>query len=148
MKYLYTQSDYIQAITRELNKRETTYPKMIAKMIKNGALKTDIDEQTVIMEGRCIALKQIKNMIRNEWGTEVSKEWLFDELIREYKMRVKCYPRFVMFKRITQQTADAETSVWKELCIWFSDHFMGVQEPEMFFYISVRPNRGRKKQLL
>mgnify|MGYP001585182071 CR=1 FL=1 len=65
MKYLYTQSDYIQAITRELNKRETTYPKMIAKMIKNGALKTDIDEQTVIMEGRCIALKQIKNMIQH-----------------------------------------------------------------------------------
>lgn len=55
----------------------------------------------------------------------------FSELIREYKMRVKYYPRWIWIDRsrsgprMTQKTADYELAVWRELCIYYAETFLG-----------------------
>lgn len=125
MKYQYTTADYIAAIEREQAKRATTYPKIIAKMIKNGE---DVTIKTLEMQYAKELLIGVHYIIEDSLDSmfiDVIKMEMLNELIREYKMRRKCYPRFVIFKRMTYETAEYEKWIWRELCIYFAETYQG-----------------------
>ena len=138
IKYNFGINDYAHAVSRELHKREKAYSKMLIKKKKQGYTDIDLLNLSVVLNKQSDALKVVHALLRGEtiWllkGELVFSELLFTELIREYKMRVKCYPRFVKFyKSITQETADYELAVWKELCVYFSQVYMLKDEPETF----------------
>lgn len=126
MTYQYTEDEYAQAITREMGKRATTYPKIIAKKYKQSMPVHEIAQLELIMDCQNLALAGVKNIL--DYGApsiEISMDWLLEELIREYRERKRCYPRWVGFyKMMTAEAAAYELAVWEELCIWFADAFM------------------------
>lgn len=125
-KYEYDIRDYLNAIYREKDKRDKTYPKMIAKMEKRGDHVLDVAAQCSILGCQFSQLDAVRKlMLYNDPVTIEEKSGMLNELIREYKMRRKCYPRFVMFKRMTPETAEYEMGLWRELCIYFADIYIG-----------------------
>lgn len=121
---------YIKAIEREQAKRATTYPKMIAKRQKQGGMPLDeIIEMQRQMNIQNARLDQTLVIIKNNISIDASSaiEYL-DELMREFKMRVRYYPRLIFFKRLDQTTADYEISTWKSLCGWFAKEYVGIDE--------------------
>lgn len=126
MKYLYTTADYIAAIEREQAKRATTYPKIIKKMEKNGADESEIKKVFNAQIHQSAILSFGLDTIRGIYSPETTTYYsIHHEFIREYKMRRKCYPRFIYFQRMTQETADYELAVWRELTIYFAETFPG-----------------------
>ena len=121
----YTVSDYLDTITRELQKRGTTYPKIIAKKIKQGVdqdnINTIIHKQTIQVS----RLEWIKTVIR-EIDTLDNQSALcyMEELNRELKMRKKYYPRLIYFKRITPEVAKYEIDVWAALTNFFYEKYL------------------------
>ncbi len=121
----YTVSDYLDTITRELQKRATTYPKIIAKKIKQGVdqdnINTIIHQQTI----QVCRLEWIKTVIR-EIDTLDNQSALcyMEELNRELKMRKKYYPRLIYFKRITPEVAQYEIDVWAALTNFFYEKYL------------------------
>lgn len=121
-----TISDYITAIGRELAKRATTYPKIIAKKAKQGMPAAELAALWEAQVRQVDILTTIRLLILS--GPDEVEEWthptyareLGDELRREMKMRKKVYPRMVFFKRIDQTIADYETAVWQSLCGWWA----------------------------
>ena len=121
----YTVSDYLDTITRELQKRATTYPKIIAKKIKQGVdqdnINTIIHQQTIQVS----RLEWIKTVIR-EIDTLDNQSALcyMEELNRELKMRKKYYLRLIYFKRITPEVAKYEIDVWAALTNFFYEKYL------------------------
>ena len=116
---MYTTNDYLSAIEREYAKRTTTYPKLIAKADKEGK---PYDERQAMIEAQAHQQKRLldaSHFFRQGFAPTVTPriiQEVCDELRREYKMRQRLYPRFVFFKRMTQDTATSETRLWLALC--------------------------------
>jgi hypothetical protein len=151
MKYKFDRNDYARAVTRELQKREKAYPKIIIKKQKQGADAAELNDFIHILDGNSYALRILLELLHNDL-TELESllygygDWIFVELIREYKMRIRCYPRFVTFyKSMTQETSDYELSVWKELCLYFCEFYLFKDDPEGYFNEAIKPIRRRKK---
>ncbi len=126
MKYEYTNSDYLASIDRELAKRAVTYPKILQKMIKNDVDFHLYDNEIAKQSGQVRKLRNARHLFESfiDCAQEFKQE-CFDELLREYKMRRKCYARFVMFKRMTQDEAMYEKYLWRELTIYFAETYLG-----------------------
>ena len=125
----FTTANYLDAIDREIKKRETAYPKMILKSDKNGLPDAEtqelIDALGIQLSRLEFAGQIIMEPDRGYLNKEVSTE-ILAELTREYKMRKKCYPRWVALRRMDATTAECELAVWKEMCFWFADKFLGL----------------------
>ena len=125
MSYKYTIPDYIAAIEREQAKRATTYPKILKKMERKDVEFTIYDLEIKKQFNQNQSLNTVLDALKTgvcKSHVQVSLAAL--ELEREYKMRKRCYPRFIYFKRITQETADYEMAIWSELFIYFVESFL------------------------
>lgn len=129
MKAQFTTDDYLQAIQREQQKRATTYPKIIQKMRKHGAELIEVVTRQRKMNYQNELLNAvwwILNGYQEEY-TQVQKNDILLELIREFKMRKSYYPRLIYLDRhrkrprMTQETADYELAVWESLTRWFAN---------------------------
>lgn len=123
----YTIDDYLNAIRREISKRISTYPNIIQKKEKKGVDKLEIFEEIAIQQRQLIKLIQIEYLFINPEITHISGPLAIEltaELKREFKMRKKCYPRMIYFKRITQETADYETAIWRALTEFFKSKYL------------------------
>lgn len=147
MKYKFDRNDYASAVHRELSKRVNAYPRMLKKKKKQGMEPGELSRLIGIQYGQNLALRTVYSLItERKDNTELHFDFLLAELIREYKMRVRCYPRFVkVYKSITQETADYETAVWKEICLWFIDNYFECTDTEVYFMACVSPIRSRNK---
>lgn len=124
--YQYTAEEYIAAIQREQAKRATTYPKIIAKMTKKGEDEAEIKKAFYAQCSQSALLSMaLDTFCGNHSKEETPYYAILTELVREYKMRRKCYERFVMFKRMTEETARYEKWIWRELCFFFAETYMG-----------------------
>ena len=123
---MYTVSDYLEAINRELQKRATTYPKIIAKKIKQGVDQEEVNALINQYATQVSRLEAINSIIRNEVDTidSPSAAVYVDELMRELKMRDKYYPRLIYFKRITPEAAKYERLIWAELTNFFYEKYL------------------------
>ena len=124
MKYLHTTSDYVTAIEREQAKRSTTYPKILLKMKKNGQMEAVIAAQFQMQGIQNQRLNLALTAIR-DGKIESHVSVVFQELVREFKLRKKLYPYFIFKHLITEDTANIEISVWRELTIYFAETFLG-----------------------
>lgn len=115
----YTISDYLNAILRELAKRQTAYPKIIEKMRKGGATNEDIIAATTEQRIQYELLQEAENYLSVIRPTDGISEAIWRELLRELRMRKKCYPRWVAFRRMDADTAEREIHIWQAL----TDHF-------------------------
>ncbi len=142
MIYQYTTADYLAAIDRELAKRATTYPKILAKMIKKDVEFEVYDDAVANQADQIIWLKSSRIVF--DTHIDFSIRYLvecFEELLREYQMRRKCYPRFIMFKRITAQTAEYEISLWRELTVYFAKNYLGDDAMVAIEAIEMKPKK-------
>lgn len=142
MTHTFTTDDFLQAIKREFQKRITTYPKIITKMRRKGAILEELQEVYFKQEQQVRFLKYASAVIRQyEQRTvldDAFKNEIFSELQRELKERKRCYPRWVkVFKMMTQETADYELAVWESLTRWFAKEYLDLDE---------LPTKRRKKQ--
>lgn len=140
MKNIFTTDQYLQAIDREMGKRATTYPKILAKMKKRGKPEDieaamEFDNEVVKQYTQVRRLKNARYLVDaapvGQIGEGLAEECLY-ELTREYKMRLSYYPRLVWLdrnrdrKRLDQATADYEIAVWKSLCFWFAKEYLNL----------------------
>lgn len=124
--YRYTTADYLASIQRECGKRATTYPKIIAKKMNQGMPEDEAIELSSQHSRQIFGLRVVELLIGKKLNQALGdKVGPFNELIREYQMRKKVYPRLIYFKRIAPETAEYETAVWRELCIWFAETYLG-----------------------
>lgn len=125
----FTTDDYLKAIKRELGKRATTYPKIIAKMEKR---KDDTKEISKVINEQTTQIAHLdyaRRIIQRGWVlADSNKEDCLSELIRELKMRKSYYPRLIYFKRIDQDTANYEIAVWESLTRWFAKEYLDLDE--------------------
>lgn len=128
---IYTTTDFLHAIQREQAKRATTYPKLLAKMVKEGATAkrtaNAISKQN-LQNGRLLT---VYNVLRDsiDYMDAQSAYWLLQELQREMKMRESVYKRFVMLKRITPEAAEEQLSVWRALCKHWEEKYITGPSP-------------------
>lgn len=122
----YTTDDYLNAIKREIQKRVTTYPKIIKKKEKAGMPKNELLELIRVHEIQVSRLIVIESILRDniDYLDPNSAMIYLNELIRELKMRKRYYPRLIYFKRITQETADYETAIWRALTEFFKSKYL------------------------
>lgn len=152
MKYRFNREHYQTAVERELDKRETVYHKIIAKKEKEGLTSDQLKIAIDILNGQKDALKVLLELLENdlsELESVVSScgDWIFSELIREYKMRVKHYPRFVNFyKSLTAEEAEYQLAVWRELCEYYAEVYLFNDDPAGYFNLSIALRRTRAKK--
>lgn len=150
MIYQYTIEDYLKAIRREQAKRHSTYPKIIEKMKKRMEY---IDEIAKVSAEMKLANRLLLSIGLQLEGYSQVPEWVviycLNELSREYRMRKRVYPRWIYLDknrkkpRITQETADFELAVWRELTIFYAANFM--QNEQMAIDLMDSKIRRRKK---
>lgn len=117
----HTRADFTDAIARELTKRATTYPKIIAKKRKAGEPEEQIQSLIEAQRGQVIRLQSILSIITDQViaiDASTAHEYYL-ELQREMKMRKTYYPRLIYFKRITPEVAEQEKAVWAALVEWW-----------------------------
>lgn len=139
---LFTTDDYKEAIHREFQKRITTYPKIITKMIKQGAEQQELEKTYINQEKQVRLLRYVSALLRQYPERTILDGAFLDEmlheLMRELKERKRCYPRWVNFyKMITQETANYEIAVWESLTRWFAKEYLDLDE---------LPTKRRNKQ--
>lgn len=125
----YTVSDYLGSVTREIQKRVTTYPKIIKKKEKQGVPKNEIFEEIMAQQRQLVTLIQFEYLLCNPEITHISAplaNTIMFELKREMKMRKKCYPRMIYFKRITQEKAEEEKAIWESLIKYFDETYYSI----------------------
>lgn len=121
----YTTTDFTAAIQRELSKRRTTYPRIIAKKQKAQVSTEEIFDIVATQKIQFELLEWILQIIKENkeyLNTNVSREML-NELQRELKMRKKAYPRWVYFKRMNAEVAASEIAVWSALVEWWKETY-------------------------
>ena len=133
----FTTDDYLRAIERELRKRTTTYPKILAKMKKRNQpddveAAMEFDNEVVKQYTQIRRLKNVGYLVQTApiggIGNAFAEGCLF-ELMRELKERKRCYPRWVkVYKMMTQETADYELAVWESLTRWFAKEYLDLDE--------------------
>lgn len=120
-------SDMVSAIEREIQKRATTYPKILAKMQKQGDSPEDIANVQNEQIQQTYHLQNAKFSLENEYEPDNTiLEGIKNELKRELKMRKKCYSRWVWLhsvsqgkRGISQETAMYELAIWKSIIVHF-----------------------------
>lgn len=136
----FTTDDYLQAIDRELGKRATTYPKILAKMKKRTDIEPEqFDNEIAKQHTQMCRLRNAHFLVEAAPVGELEKNFSYNlayealhELTREYKMRLSYYPRLIWLdrnrdrKRLDQATADYEIAVWKSLCFWFAKEYFNL----------------------
>lgn len=128
----YTTQQFIETMQRELQKRATTYPKIIKKQqgkwAKEELSESDILNKTIdLTTSQRLQVELLSDALTLYQGDETKRPLatgIFAELERERAMRKKVYPRLIYFKRITQETADAELAIWNALCEHFKANFL------------------------
>lgn len=109
----------IEALSREINKRNTTYPKMVEK-----AEPEDRKELSSRLESQMSMLHTLKNHLK--YGTEITAynpTQILRELQRELRMRNSMYPRFVRFGMMKKEEADDEILTWQGMTKWYHEQF-------------------------
>lgn len=121
-----TLQTYSRAIHRELEKRKTTYPKLVSKRIRAGDDPETVAEFQNALANQVYWLQMANLIICNPLGRESdqTKRAALNELVRELNMRKRVYPRLVFFKRITQEEAHEQYNVWLQMAKWFAKEFM------------------------
>lgn len=126
----YTLEDYKSAVERELSKRLTTYPRIIAKMYKKERAAEDIGTAQHDQNVQVYNLQNVRFCLEQDFIPDEPTIFgdMLAELKREFKMRKKCYPRWIWFHSrsdgksgISQETATQELSVWKSLILHFEN---------------------------
>lgn len=121
----------LDTLKREIAKRQTTYPKIIEKERKNGA---SDDEIFNLQVGRIYKISLLEMLcdflISDQMASEEFYNEIHDELKWEMKMRKKHYPRFILFKRITKETADLELKNWAALIEFWENIHSGYSPTE------------------
>lgn len=123
----YTTGDFLDTINREIAKRQTTYPKMIAKRAQQGATDQEMKILTDQLGSQLTLLTVVQSIIKDnlDFLDPASAARYYLELHREMQMRKRYYPRAIYFKRIKPEIAAQETAVWGHLCRWFKAKFVG-----------------------
>lgn len=127
----FTTADYLETIRRELAKRETTYPKIIAKKKKKGMSNMEIFELLGQQNYQCVLLETCYLILKEDVFDSIYLNYdaCLKELKREIKMRKKYYPRLIYFKRITPETAEREMAVWAALVDYFTEKYVSTCLP-------------------
>lgn len=130
---------FTNAIDRELLKRATTYPKILARMEKSNE-----DPDVISLEFTKQMLQSSNLLNAQNWIKGKPKgrsREAYNELVREYKFREKLYPFFVFRHIITAENAKVELNVWRELIEYFAANFM----PEGYNYKADLQRKSRRK---
>jgi hypothetical protein len=126
----FTNEDFKAAVDREIAKRLTTYPRIMAKLQKKGS---SFEELAATSDAHIFQMYNLQNIrfCLQQFFVPSEPSILDDmiaELKREFKMRKKCYPRWVWFHSksegksgISQDTATFELAIWKALIIHFEN---------------------------
>lgn len=138
----FTTQQYKEAVYREIQKRISTYPKIITKMRKRGDEQQHIEQAYLNQEMQMRLLKYCSALLRNYPERTcldgVFVQEILTELMRELKERKRCYPRWVkLYRMMTQETADYEIQVWESLTRWFAKEYLDLDE---------LPTKRKKKQ--
>ena len=123
----YTTGDFLDTINREIAKRQTTYPKMIAKRAQQGATDQKMEILVDQLGSQLTLLTVVQGIIKDNIDIldPASAARYYLELHREMQMRKRYYPRAIYFKRIKPEIAAQETAVWGHLCRWFKAKYVG-----------------------
>lgn len=126
------EAEYIAAIERELKRRETTYPKLLKKMEKNGEEINIIEARYNEMKKQNAGLNIARHIIENSNETfiEMVINESLTELNRELTMRKKYYSLFQWQYRtskggrgISEEIATYEMKIWKEIIEHFKNTY-------------------------
>jgi hypothetical protein len=122
----YTIPVYIATIQRELDKRKTTYPRIMGKRVKAGATEAEQIALATTQRLQYELLEDVLTVLKgNNFNVpEELAEAMLDELQRELKMRKRYYPRLLYFKRIAPEVATYETAIWTDLVQYWKDTFI------------------------
>lgn len=125
--------DYKQAIRREQRLRSTAYPKALNKLKKRNASEEEFNMLLMLQVRQDRLLNYaFAIVVHTPSPGSINPDFIQEiasELIRELKMRKKCYPRFVNFYRSMHQAdADYEIQVWESLTRWFIKEYQGIDE--------------------
>lgn len=117
----------IEIMDRELAKRRTTYPKIVARKQKQWH-NQDLDYVALTIEltnQQRIQYELLEDAIKVLKGDKTVTHYnsICLELYREYQMRKKYYPRFVYFKRMTAETAENELLNWEMVLTLFKNEY-------------------------
>ncbi len=126
-------NDYKQAIKREQRLRSTAYPKALNKLKKRNASEEEFNMLLMLQVRQDRLLNYALAIVVHTPSPEsINPDFIQEiasELMRELKMRKKCYPRFVNFYRSMHPAdADYEISVWESLIRWFIKEYQGLDE--------------------
>ena len=122
--------DFSSCVDREISKRLTTYPRIIAKLYKNSASEAEIAKAQHEQNVQMYNIQNIRFCLSQDFipAEPAILSGMLTELKREFKMRKKCYPRWVWFHTksngksgISQETATQELAIWKSLIIHFEN---------------------------
>lgn len=124
----YTITEFIAAMERELIKRSTTYPRIVAKKQRANVSTEEIMD---IVATQRIQYELLKDAVaalmhRMDMDPGVSKA-IHAELLRELKMRKKSYPRWVYLKRMKPEIAEYETDVWAALVQLWKESYIDTE---------------------
>lgn len=121
----HTTTDFTAAIERELSKRRTTYPRIIAKKQKAGVSTEEIMDIATTQRIQFETLETVHDIICTgiHYVDPFSAHAYRDELQRELKMRKKAYPRWVYLKRMNAEVAASEIAVWAALVEWWKQNY-------------------------
>lgn len=135
----YTTHDYLDAIRRELEKRRSAYPKIAAKKEKQWLREAEEQlmtyaEAAQYVDSNMIAitteqriqyelLQEAENYLSLTRPTPDIAEAIWRELLRELRMRKKCYLRWVAFRRMDADTAEREIHIWQALTDYFHETY-------------------------
>lgn len=134
MDITYTTTDFAASIRRELAKRQTTYPKIMAKKIAAGATEA---EQIDLATAQRIQYELLDDALRAiEQGQPLDMlhaTAVLQELEREMKCRKNFYGFLVWKKRLTRETADYEKGVWAALIVHWKENYCTPARDDWYF---------------
>lgn len=121
----YTIADFLATIRRELAKRETTYPKIIANKVNRLESQRRIQNELARQRVQMARLRSVHDIIADgmDYIDAPSANDYLRELEREMKMREQVYARFVFFKRIKPEVAEQEKAVWRALVQYWKETY-------------------------
>jgi len=120
----YTLTDHLTTIRRELEKRRSAYPKIMAKKVKEGYTQAEQIALATTQRIQYELLTEAENALLEVTHPDANTaEAIWRELLREYRMRKKCYPRWVAFTRMNEETARRELLDWMCMADDFHAHF-------------------------
>jgi len=127
-------TDFAASIRRELAKRHTTYPKIMAKKVAAGATQA---EQIELSTAQRIQYELLDDALRAiEHGQPLDTMHataVLQELEREMKCRKNFYGFLVWKKRLTKDVADYEKAVWAALIEYWKENYCIPARDDWYF---------------